>query len=48
MYTNTQPPAPPKSDNIFPINCWSFSLSIVCDVEDGEADDEGDELICWA
>ena len=43
MYPKTELSAPPKSDNTFPMNCCSFSLSTVCD--DVEADDE---LICWA
>jgi hypothetical protein len=41
MYTKMELAAPPKSDNAFPMNCWSFLLSIVVlDVEY-----EVDELI---
>jgi len=29
MYPKTELAAPPKSDNTFSINCWSFSLLIV-------------------
>jgi hypothetical protein len=41
MYTQTALAAPPKSDSTFPINCCSFSLSIVvCD----DVDDDGVEV----
>jgi hypothetical protein len=46
MYAKTQLAAPPKSDSTFPINCCSFSLSIVGVFEDEDDDDDVVLIYC--